>query len=135
MTRTDAEAIEGAVQDFLEAIKADDVDRMMRFYAADAVLMPPDQAARAGAEAIRGWFEGVLAQFAVEDFISSPQELELAGDWGYRRGRFTWFLSPRQGGPTVERPSKFLQIWRRQPDGTWRVARGIWNADPSPPVS
>ncbi|MGD8329798.1 MAG: hypothetical protein PVJ49_10195 [Acidobacteriota bacterium] len=38
-------------------------------------------------------------------------------------------MRPRAGGDTVERRSRFLQVWQRQPDGGWRVARGIWNGD------
>lgn len=56
----------------------------------------------------------------------------MAGDWAFRRGTFDWTLKARDTGRRIEPRSKFIQIWHRQGDGSWRVARGIWNSsDPA----
>jgi ketosteroid isomerase-like protein len=36
-------------------------------------------------------------------------------------------LAPRAGGEAVEEHYRGLHIYRRQPDGTWRIAQEIWN--------
>ncbi len=51
----------------------------------------------------------------------------------YRRGRYVWRGTPRLSGQAVETTNKFLEIWRRQPGGSWRIAVDMWNpAEPVP---
>jgi ketosteroid isomerase-like protein len=56
----------------------------------------------------------------------------VAGDWAFRRAAATWVLKPRAGGPAVNESGKFLIIYRRLPDGSWRIARDIFNRDHPP---
>jgi ketosteroid isomerase-like protein len=60
--------------------------------------------------------------------------LEVAGtgDLAYVRG--TYSLSMEVPGVTqpVRQDGKLLQIYARQQDGTWLLARDIWNANASP---
>lgn len=35
---------------------------------------------------------------------------------------------PGAGGEAIEERYKGMHIYRRQPDGTWRIAQDIWNA-------
>ena len=62
----------------------------------------------------------------------TTQAIEVDGDMAFRRGRYVWRGTPRLSGQTVETTNKFLEIWRRQPDGSWRIAVDMWN--PSEPV-
>jgi hypothetical protein len=35
-------------------------------------------------------------------------------------------------GQTVETTNKFLEVWRRQPDGSWKISVDMWNpAEPA----
>lgn len=47
-----------------------------------------------------------------------PEEIVVTGDWAYSRGTFTV-------NDAVE--GKFLTIFRRQDDGTWRIYRDAFN--------
>ncbi|MGD8329799.1 MAG: nuclear transport factor 2 family protein [Acidobacteriota bacterium] len=76
----DVAAIEATVDGFLAAIKVDDLEGILAFYAPDAVIMPPDQASRHGDEAIRAFFRAVLDDFAIEDFDSFPEEVVVIDD-------------------------------------------------------
>src|SRR6185295_15838251 len=42
-----------------------------------------------------------------------------------------WALdsTPKRGGKTVHDEGKGVWIWRRQADGSWKIARAIWNSD------
>jgi ketosteroid isomerase-like protein len=57
----------------------------------------------------------------------SQREVIIAGDVAIERGSFTWKVTPA-GGSDVEDHGSFLAIWRRQPDGAWKLARNIWNS-------
>jgi len=36
---------------------------------------------------------------------------------------------PLEGGPVVQDRGKGLHVYRRQPDGSWKLAQDIWNSD------
>lgn len=56
---------------------------------------------------------------------------ENGGDWAYERGSVTIVARPPSGEdrPPTRLVAKYIDIWRRQADGTWKVARAIWNLD------
>ncbi len=49
------------------------------------------------------------------------ERLEGSGDLAYVRGTFQLALDCGEANP-VERQGSFIQIHRRQPDGSWRIA-------------
>ena len=54
-------------------------------------------------------------------------------DLAYLRGTYTMtFTIP--GAAPIDEQGKFLQIYRRQPDGSWEMAREIYNSDLPLPV-
>lgn len=125
----DVAAINLALEQFLIALRANDLDGIVESYTTHAVVMPPGHRALEGSDAIRRWFRGMLDSFTIEGFESFPEEVVVAGDWAFRRGTFDWRLRARDSGELLEPSSKFLQIWQRLEDGSWRVARGIWNSN------
>jgi len=54
-------------------------------------------------------------------------ELNVAGDWAFARGPFELRLTPKPGGEPVVDRGKFIDVFRRQGDGSWRFARVIFN--------
>ena len=130
---SDVEAIKKAGQEFGDAFRANDVDGMASFYAADAVIMPPNEPEVRGTDAIRTWIQALVDRFSIQEFNVTPLEVVAAGDWGLRRATVSWRLAPKGGGEALHLSTKFLQIWQRQSDGSWKVLRGIWNSnDPLP---
>ena len=39
-------------------------------------------------------------------------------------------VTPKKGGPILEEHVRGIHVYRRQPDGSWRIAQDIWNAEP-----
>jgi ketosteroid isomerase-like protein len=56
-------------------------------------------------------------------------EMDGAGDMAYVYGTYSMMLAM----PGMEEPvpdhGKYIEIWRRQEDGSWRLARDIFNSD------
>ena len=105
----------------------------MACFTADAVQMPPNAPANVGAENIRGWSAGMLAAFSAE-FALSPEEVQPAGaEWAFERGTYTITLTPKTGGDPIRDVGKYITLYQRQADGTWRMARDIWNSNNPPP--
>ena len=127
-TEADMEAIDALRGSFAAAMSAGDVDGMMFDYAEDAVQMPPNEPALRGTGAIRARHQAFLDQYEI--VLENPaEEIFVTGDWGLLRGSYVISLTPKADGEPIQDAGKYLVTWRRQPDGTWRVAHEIWNSD------
>jgi ketosteroid isomerase-like protein len=100
------------------------------FYAADAVLMPPDMPSFGSGPAL----EEFLAGFTVTDFNRTSREIEGRGDLAYERAHYeiSSFSAGEEAIPTTSR-GKYVNIWRKQADGSWLIAVNTWNFDEPPP--
>jgi ketosteroid isomerase-like protein len=114
-----------------EVLRSRDLEKILSFWADDAIVMPPDQPALLGKAAIRQY---VVECLAIPGF-SITWEPEFArvggrGDIGYlvERSRFTL---PDVTGALVTRYAKTVTVWRKNPAGEWRCVIDIWNGNPS----
>jgi uncharacterized protein (TIGR02246 family) len=124
-TRARAE-IDSLGRQWEEAANRGQVEGIMEIYAPDAVILPPGGPVIEGSETIRELFRQEFERFDTK-LAFTTQEIEVDGDMAFRRGRYVWRGTPRLSGQTVETTNKFLEVWRRQPDGTWRISVDMWN--------
>ena len=95
----------------------------------DAILMPSNEPALVGKEAIQSWLQTIFDQATVK-LIAEVLEVEVAGNWAFERGTGTSTATLKASGdPVFEDNSKYLTITKRQPDGSWRIYRNISNSD------
>jgi ketosteroid isomerase-like protein/mannose-6-phosphate isomerase-like protein (cupin superfamily) len=111
------------------AIIAGDTERYLTFLTDDAVLMPPNGPAVTGKDAIRSWNQAMSRAFRIQEYASRNDEVIVAGEWAFRRAAIDWTLTATSGAQAVRDRGKFIIIYRRQGDGSWKVARDIWNSD------
>ncbi|MBI5432704.1 MAG: DUF4440 domain-containing protein [Planctomycetes bacterium] len=95
------------------------------YYIADALFMPPNMPAVVGRDAIQAALE---AWPPISDFVLNTEEVVVRGDLAYSCGTYSMTLTPRGAAP-IRDVGKFLEIFRRQPDGNWKVTRDIYNSD------
>ena len=88
--------------------------------------MPPNEPSVIGKEAITARLQTRLEQFTQK---LSSEEVEVAGDWAFRRGTYTFTRTPKAGGQPIQDNGKCLLILQKQPDGSWKTFRAIWNSD------
>ena len=109
------------------AAQGRDVDRVVSFWADDAIVFPPGSPAVAGKSAIR---EFVAKSFQTPGFRISWKTTTVgvsrSGDVAYTTGtnRIT-FSAPDGRQVTVE--GKAVAVWRREKDGAWKCVIDIWN--------
>ena len=104
------------------ALNAGDIETLMTNYTSDARILPPNEKAATGAEAVRAAF-GSMIDAGITGSLNSI-EAAVSGDIGYNVG--TYALST--GGDVVD-TGKYLETWRRGADGQWRISNDIWNSD------
>ena len=59
-------------------------------------------------------------------------DVSRSGDLGYTYGTYV-ARGPGPQGQIVERHGKYVSVWKRQADGSWKVVVDIGNASPAPP--
>ena len=110
--------------DFDAAAAAKSLDRVMAFYAEDAVLMPPNVPTMTGQAAIRQFWTGLLAAPAV-DLNLTTDEVNACGDMVVERGHYELTTPFKDSG-------RYLVLWRKR-DGRWVMVNDIFNSSlPAP---
>jgi uncharacterized protein (TIGR02246 family) len=127
---TDTKALSALRARFAAAYSAKDAAAVSSFYEDDAILMLPNQAAIEGRPRIRTMFEAAFKQ-TTATIVHTPVETEVAGDWAYERGNVVITTTPKSGQPAKE-SIKYLVLFKRQPDGAWKVHRDISNSNNPP---
>jgi uncharacterized protein (TIGR02246 family) len=103
-----------------------DIERVLAFYAADAILMPPREAPVAGRDSIRPRYETLFAQFTPEIDLEL-HEACAASRLGFVRGRNGGRLVPRGSGDPHPLDDVFVMLLRLESDGAWRISHLIWH--------
>jgi len=106
-------------------------DLVASYYSEEAVVCPPDDAGMADRAAVRKYLS---AGFTVDPSFSvswkvTAAEISKRGDLGFTRGTYVRAYTGADGKKTVEK-GKYVAVWRKGPDGTWKACQDIWNADP-----
>jgi uncharacterized protein (TIGR02246 family) len=98
-------------------------------YSDDASLLPPNGPAVQGREQIRKWMSD---NPPLSDFKTEPVDIDGRGDLAYVRGNYSLTMTP-PGAAAVHDRGKFVEIWRKQADGSWKIRWDIFNSDlPAP---
>ena len=125
----ESDAIKKTSKEYMNAINSGDLNQWLGTLTEDVVCLPPDQPMVSGKKAVRPWIKKTFFDPFEMKFNFSFDELEVFGSLAFARGRYTLSLTPGAGGSTTKTRGKFIDIFRRQPDGSWRFARIIWNSD------
>jgi ketosteroid isomerase-like protein len=133
----DEAAIRKADAEWVKAAETRGVDAWLAFYADEAVVLPPNDKVANSRASVR---KSVGELLALPDLSISwhPTKVEIArsGDIAYLTGAYE--LSFRAtSGKTVADQGKLLEIWKKQPDGSWKCIVDTWNSDlpASPPTT
>ena len=130
LATADATAIRGALEAYFTAANAGDAARWASLYTEDAVIMPPNSPTVEGRAAIESWL--AMLPVKIMDAEGMALEVEGAGDVAYLRGTYSMNLQIPGLPDSIEQRGKLLQIYARQPAGSWLLARDIWNVDAAP---
>jgi ketosteroid isomerase-like protein len=105
------------------------VDKTVSYYAESAVVMPPNAAAATTKEAIRSaWKEMLTTPGAAISWKTTKVEVAKSADLAYVSGTYEETMTDASGKPVNDR-GKYVEIFKKQADGTWKVVADIWNSD------
>lgn len=97
------------------------------FYAADAKLLPPNAPLISGTGPIRDFWQGLLDAGAVDVSLDTTL-VDMSGELAYGVGQYSFTLPSASGGRTRDQ-GKYLVVYRRQTDGSWKVSADMFSSD------
>jgi uncharacterized protein (TIGR02246 family) len=130
----DIAAIRKLFADNAAALTAGDLAALARIYEEDAIQLPPNSPALTGWEAIRSTLENGFKGIKVAATIEVV-EVSTANSWAFARGTYRTVTNPQGGGQPTVATGNWLDILRRQPDGSWKIARSTWSSEEQPDVT
>jgi uncharacterized protein (TIGR02246 family) len=125
--KADEAAIRAASADWSKAAQAKDLDKAVSFYAEDGIYFADKGAMVKGRNSISLVWKGLLAQPGPGlSFSASYVEVARSGDMAYEYGTYSIVTEVKKGKPTTEK-GKYVTVWKKQKDGSWKVAIDIDN--------
>ena len=113
--------------DFMKAAAERGAEGYMSYYAEDAIEVPN------GAEAIHGKANIAKTMGFLDDknnqLTWTPVDagISISGDLGWTSGTYEFRSKDKDGKVTIEH-GKYTSIWKKQPDGNWKIVLDMGNA-------
>lgn len=119
----DIEAIQTSLEKVRRAYNNRDLNLRMSLYADDSLLTYPGQA-DADYKQTRNNYEKGFANLPASpiNIFYKVEEIKISGDMAFIR--MMWFVE-RSSDKQILSRLKDLEIWQRQKDGAWKLARGL----------
>ena len=110
------------------AFKAGDIEGLASLAGDDIVLMGPNDTTIFGKDEYRSWLEEYFQYFRVTALSEPERSVDISGDFATEHSAYMIAIVPVSGGGRIRDDGRTLSIWKRQPDGTWKIWQTIWNS-------
>lgn len=103
------------------AVEAGDVNGVMSVMDDSITVLVPGAPPIQGAAAYR---TGLIPMFSTAEYrlrLAPPRRLQVAGPWAFVHYVGTFASVPKAGGDSAQAALRYVDILRRQRDGSWRL--------------
>lgn len=123
------EAIRQADIAWSKAAEARDLVAYHSYFVDNAAVLVPNEPLASGKEAIRKMADEMFAMpgFTVK-WQPTMVKVASCGDWGYSIGTYEMSVNGPDGKP-VNDNGKYMTVWKKQADKSWKVAADMFNSD------
>ena len=132
----DKTAIKQVLSQYEAAANSGNFDLWISLWADDGVRMPPGALTKEGVAQITEEMEPLFEQMKFDIKITSVEEATVSGDIGLTRCSYNLSAIPKEGGDKIiiDPDGKALTLYRRQSDGTWKIAYDCFNTNITPVI-
>lgn len=126
----DMEAIQSLHNKDIDASMALDENALESLWTDDIVTMHPAQPPVMGKAANIAKLQADIEQMKGQEILAFNeewQEVRIAGDWAYEWGTISGRTRPYNERSETSYRYNAVRILQRQPDGSWKIARSIYN--------
>ena len=116
---------------WIKSMKANDLEGLVKLYAADAVAWLPMSPEAKGEAAIRATYKGLLDANTVKDAALMNTTYRTSGDRSVGWGQFKVTLAPKAGGDAIVMTGRFLEVAEKR-NGKWAYVADHASPEPQP---
>ena len=130
----DAKAVQDLEDAWVKDMATKDVDKVASYFADDGSALFPNTPMASGRDSIKALWKPYLADpnFSVTS-QSTHTVASKGGDLAYTIGTASLTMSAPKGKKTVTDKGKYLTVWAKQADGTWKIVADMYSSDlPAP---
>jgi uncharacterized protein (TIGR02246 family) len=129
----DMEEIKAWFDNEKRAVLEANVNAEMELYTEDAVWMSPNEPTFEGKQECRQASQQLRENIETKELQYTLKEIEIHGNWAYVRGTYFIQVKSKGGEGKSEDQGKFINLFRKQSDGSWKCTHSIHNSD-NPPI-
>jgi uncharacterized protein (TIGR02246 family) len=122
-TGNEERAIRAVMASYNNALNSGSTDAALALYAEDGVFMPPYSQSAVGKEAVRRAYDKVFQELKFDVRFTIAELVVMAPDWAFVRTNSAGTTGHASTGKTTTEANQELFIFRKDGDGTWRIAR------------
>jgi len=111
---------------FTAAMRAKDPAPVMTFYADNAVSYSPNADPLTGKAAIGEYNKQWFASLESDSLSAQRDGLLSSGDLAVETGLY--YFKGKMFGQAIEDRGRYLNVWQRQSDGSWKIVRDMANS-------
>lgn len=128
----DVRAIEKLESEWVSVIQTKDLDKWILFYAEDGSILIPNAPPVTGRDNIRAMLAPVLRD-PNYSYVFRAAKIEASGDLAYSQGVYEATRTDRKTQEPVTDQGKYITVYRRQSDGSWKAIQDMASSDlPAP---
>jgi ketosteroid isomerase-like protein len=110
---------------FSDAFKRGDFQTIGTMYDENAIAFPPDADMVMGRQAIQDLWKSA-SDSGIKSLDLTVLGAESSGNYMIETGRAILHVQPA-GKPETTQSAKYVVVWKKQKDGSWKIYRDIWN--------
>ena len=126
------DSIRAAMSGYVNALRNNDPASVSGFWTPDAVYMNAGSPTVVGRAGFDSMVRGTFATGRLTEVTANTDEILIDRATAVHRGTYSETFQP-QRGPIVHLRGRYMIVWRRQPDGIWKIARGVEMPLPAAP--
>ncbi len=121
----DISAIKSVNEVFGGFVVSQDFESLVQLYTEDVTFMPPNGPPVRGREELLAWFRAFPRATQMDITVDS---IDGEGGLAYVLGSYVMTIAP-EGADPIQDQGKFIEIRKKQPDGSWPLAADIFNSN------
>jgi ketosteroid isomerase-like protein len=124
--------INAAKTEFREAYNRGDVDQLLSVFGEESLMDMseggPTRSDGAAREGLRKHSAELFAEFSVRLAVIVG-EIGVLGNTACDFGWHEFTLTPKNGGETIRKRHRYVELWKKHSSGDWKISLFINNAD------
>ena len=123
--------IEAAAIGIWQAVARGDSAAILAHYADDALILGSGAPMLQGKPAVAAFLQGLFGGNTLRDVKGSVTDIMISGDLAVETGTYAMTIIPKNGNAVADK-GKYIHVWKKSVDGSWKVVRYVPTSDIPP---